>query len=87
MHRILVAAETGKPVLDEIGEGGLRLSPRDRQIEAVQAAGMFGKFARDHGDDFLGDGIGLETRHGLVQWRTVLAEGSAVIGIEVPGAT
>ncbi len=34
-HGVLIAAETGQPVLDEIGEGGLRLRPGHRVVEGL----------------------------------------------------
>ena len=62
-HRVLVAAEIAEPVLDEISKQRQGLVPRDRQVEAVEPAGIFGKLALDHRQHAARD---LVRREGLV---------------------
>ena len=85
-HRILVIAEGYEAMLDEILQGQLGLSGRDRPVERVELSGIIRKIRSDLAQHVAGDCIRCEgARRRIGQsWRPYLAEALAVVAIEVP---
>jgi len=66
-HRILVAAETLEPMLDEVAQRRPRLGVRDRIVEAVEVPWAVGEAPPDQRQQLPGDCIGWKER-GALMW-------------------
>ena len=83
-HGILPAAEVGETIGDKVVEGGAGVGRSDGPGEIFQFAWMVCEACGDHVEDLAGERIGRKLAGGGEEAGTVLAEGFAVVVVEVP---
>jgi hypothetical protein len=83
-QRVLPAAEVRQALVDEALQRMQRLLARDGPGKAVERSGVLGEALPHECDDLACDLIGLEARALGHRTGATLAEGLAVVGVEVP---
>ena len=82
--RVLIAAEERQAVREKIVEGGPGRGRRDGPVERGEAARMVGEPDIHQIDHAAGDGVGREGDRCGKHAGASLAEGPAILGVEVP---